>query len=97
MSYLEEVKTILFNLKPKLDKEFHVSEIGLFGSITRNDFSINNSDIDIIVDLNQPIGIEFISLADLIEQTLRKKIDLVSKKGIKPTYYQAIEKEIIYV
>lgn len=96
MSQLTAIKKILQQLKPELTTKYHVSSIGLFGSIVRDDFTVS-SDIDIIVDFSQPIGIEFIDLADFIEKKIQKTIDLVSKKGIKQKYYEAIEPEIIYV
>ena len=96
MTDLKTIKEILTQLKPELVDKYHISSIGLFGSIVRDDFT-PSSDIDIIVDFNQPIGIEFVDLADYIERKLKQNVDLVSKKGIKPKYYQAIESEIIYV
>ena len=96
MRQLAEIKEILKQLKPELAQRFHVQTIGLFGSIVRDDFSAD-SDIDIIVDFNRPVGIEFIDLADYVEQQLQNKVDLVSKKGIKDKYYKAIEREIVYV
>ena len=76
--------------------KYHVSELGLFGSVVRSDFS-PESDIDIIVDFSQPIGIEFVDLADELEAKLKRKVDLVSRKGIKPQYFNAIQTELIYV
>ena len=96
MLQLATIKNILHQLKPELIEKYHISSIGLFGSVVRDDYS-DLSDIDIIVDFSQPIGIEFIDLADYIESKLDKNIDLVSKKGIKQKYLQAIESEIIYV
>ena len=96
MTDLNTIKQILTQLKPELIAKYHVSSIGLFGSIVRDDFT-PSSDIDIIVEFSRPIGIEFVDLADYIEHKLQKSIDLVSKKGIKRKYYQAIESEIIYV
>lgn len=96
MGQLAEIKKTLEQLKPELTQKFHVQTIGLFGSVVRDDFS-PNSDIDIIVDFNQPIGIEFIDLADYMEQRLQKKVDLVSRNGIKDNYFKAIEREIVYV
>jgi predicted nucleotidyltransferase len=97
MGELTSIKNILHQLKPELTEKYHVQSIGLFGSIVRDDFSPMTSDIDIIVDFSQPIGIEFIDLADLIERRLKYKIDLVSKNGIKKKYYSEIEPEIIYI
>lgn len=78
-------------------EKYSISSIGLFGSVVRNDFSPTTSDIDIIVDFSKPIGVEFIDLADYLEQKIKRKIDLVSRNGIKQKYYQAIESDIIYV
>ncbi|HMJ46750.1 MAG TPA: nucleotidyltransferase family protein [Ferruginibacter sp.] len=96
MTELNSIKKILTQLKPELIEKYHVSSIGLFGSIVRDDFT-SSSDIDIIVDFSKPIGIEFVDLADLIEMKLKKNVDLVSKNGVKPKYYRQIESEIIYV
>lgn len=96
MEQLAEIKKALGQLKPELERKYHVSSIGLFGSVVRVDFR-PESDIDIIVDFNGKIGIEFIDLADYIESTLQKKVDLVSRKGIKDKYLKEIEPEIVYV
>jgi predicted nucleotidyltransferase len=47
MSYQEEIKERLKSLKPELSAKFHVSAIGLFGSVVRDDFFPETSDIDI--------------------------------------------------
>jgi uncharacterized protein len=96
MQQLAEIKQVLATLKPELSERFHVQSLGLFGSVVRDDFT-STSDIDIIVDFDRPIGIEFIDLANYIEQRLQKKVDLVSRRGIKDKYLKAIEREIVYV
>lgn len=70
--------------------------MGLFGSVVRDDFSLD-SDIDIVVDFSQPIGIEFIDLAMELEALLQRKVDLVSRDGIKPKYFIEIQRDIVYV
>ncbi len=90
------IRDTLSQLKPELVRKFHVSSIGLFGSVVRDDYT-PSSDVDIIVDFSKPIGIEFIDLAEYIERKLNKPVDLVSKGGIKEKYYKAIEPEIIYI
>ena len=96
MDTLSIVQNKLKQLKPELASKYHVSSIGLFGSIVRNDLT-DDSDIDIIVDFSEQVGIEFIYLADELELKLNRKVDLVSKKGIKHAYYEVIEPQIIYV
>ncbi|MBS1665269.1 MAG: nucleotidyltransferase family protein [Bacteroidetes bacterium] len=93
---LSTIQNKLRQVKSQLSEKYHVNSIGLFGSVVRPDFN-PDSDIDIMVDFSQPIGVEFIDLADELERLLDRKVDLVSKAGIKPQYYQAIEPEILYV
>ena len=96
MSELLTIKQILENLKPELSERFHVSSIGIFGSVARNEMR-SDSDVDIIVDFDQPIGIGFIDLANFLEKQVNRSVDLVSRNGVKQPYFAAIEKEIIYV
>lgn len=96
VSYLSTIQEKLRQAKPQLSEKYHVNSIGLFGSIVRADFK-PESDIDIMVDFSKPIGIEFVDLADELEKLLNRKVDLVSRAGIRPQYYQAIEPDILYV
>ena len=95
-SEFNSVKNTLTELKPELVKKYPIASIGLFGSIVRDDFT-ENSDIDIIVEFNGKIGIEFIDLADELEEILNRKVDLVSRGGIKQKYLDVIEPQIVYV
>lgn len=83
-------------MKSELAYRFHVNKLGLFGSVTREDFT-GNSDIDIIVDFSEPIGIEFVDLAEYLEEKLKRKVDLVSRNAIKARFFQEIQGEIQYV
>jgi len=38
------------------------------------------SDLDILVEFNRPIGLDFVDLADELENILNLKVDLVFKK-----------------
>ena len=70
--------------------------MALFGSYARNEAQ-SESDIDILVEFNKPVGFEFIDLAVELEEMLEHKVDLVSKKGVKPQMLPFIEKDLIYV
>jgi predicted nucleotidyltransferase len=88
---------ILKDRKPDLQKRYPISELGLFGSYARGDFN-EQSDIDILVDFNGRIdGFDYIRLAHELEDAFNYKIDMVSRKGIKPKYLPFVEKNLIHV
>jgi predicted nucleotidyltransferase len=97
MSSYQSIKELLQRIKPELAMKYHVKSLGLFGSVVRDDFSPAKSDVDIIVEFSQPIGIEFVDLADYLEFQIKRKVDLISKNGVKQNFYKEIEREIIYV
>lgn len=81
---------------PYLRAKYPIKSLTLFGSITRNDFT-ESSDIDILVELNAPMGLNFVSLANELENILERKVDLVTRSAIKPKYYKYVEEDIIDV
>ena len=91
-----EAVSKLQQIKPHLQREYAVSRVGLFGSIARGTHT-DNSDVDILVEFERPVGIEFIDLSDLLEKEFNRKVDVVSIKGIKDKYFKEIEKDIVYV
>lgn len=96
MTTLLEIKETLKNNKDRLVTKYGLSDIAIFGSYGRGQQTAN-SDIDILVNFNNPIGIEFIDLADELEKLLGTKVDLVSKNGVKPDYFKQIEAELTFV
>ena len=96
MTTLSDIKETLKSHKSRLSTKYGLNNIAIFGSYGRGQ-QPNDSDVDILVDFNKPIGIEFIDLADELERLLRIKVDLVSKNGVKPDYYKQIETELNYV
>jgi len=86
----------LKELKPILNKEYAVKEIGLFGSFADGLYD-ENSDIDIIVELEKPIGWGFFSLEIYLEKIFGRKVDLVTKNALKEQIKDSIIKQINYV
>jgi uncharacterized protein len=67
-------------------RRYHVQELSVFGSAARGDMKAD-SDIDILVEFepNAPIGLwEFGDLEEGLAALLGRKVDLVSKRGLKP-------------
>ncbi len=92
----EQILLLLKEKKSELEKKYPIFEIGLFGSYARGDYNVT-SDIDILVDFNDCVGIAFIELAHELEDIFQAKVDLVSRKGIKQRYLSSIEKNLIHV
>jgi uncharacterized protein len=93
---LAEIKSKLVEIKPILISKYPVERIAIFGSFARNEQD-ENSDVDIMIELNGKIGIDFFRMADEIEDYLGIKTDVASKNGIKPRYFDSIKKDLIYV
>ncbi len=96
MKTCKEIKRILEKNKPELQKKYKIRSIAIFGSFTRNDQQ-TGSDVDILVDVDPSIGLNFVSLADEIEKLLGLHVDLVSRRAVSPRHWNFIEKELEYV
>ena len=96
MKTLSEISNILKKKKVQLFESYGIEKMAIFGSYSQSQQG-KNSDLDILVEFNKPIGIEFIDLADELENVLGIKVDLVSRNGLKAKYFKAIESELIYV
>ena len=94
MSTLEEIESIIKSQKPTLRARWNVK-----GSLDHlSGVSRETSDLDILVEFDEPIGlIKFVGLQNYLSDLLEKKVDLVSKKGLKPRIGEHIQKEVVYV
>ena len=95
MKTQKEIKEILKKYKPLMKEKFKIKKIGIFGSYVHGD-ETDDSDIDILIDLYEPIGWEFIDIKEFLEKILRKNVDLVTMKALKPQLKEAILKEVTY-
>ncbi len=96
MENLDEIKSKISSIRNNLVLKYHLKNIAIFGSFSRNEQN-ENSDVDIMVEFSEPVGVEFIDLANELERTLQRKVDLVSKNGIKEKYYKVIKSDLSYV
>jgi len=86
----------LKELKPTLKKEYAVREIGLFGSFS-DETSSEESDIDLLVELERPIGWKFFSLELYLEKVFNRRVDLVTKSALKEPIKNTILNQVNYV
>jgi len=47
------------------------------------------------VEVDPSIGLRFVDLGDQLEKALGRRVDLVSRRAIKPAYWKQIEAELI--
>ena len=90
------ILTKLRELKPILYKEFAVKEIGLFGSFSDGSYT-EESDIDILIELEKPIGWKYFSLEIYLEKIFNRKIDLVTKNSLRRQIKDSILEQVKYV
>jgi uncharacterized protein len=90
-----DILTKLRELMPTLRNDYAVKEIGIFGSYSDNTSS-EDSDIDILVEFEKPIGWKFFTLELFLENTFGRKIDLVTKNALKVQIKDSILSQVKY-
>jgi hypothetical protein len=86
----------LDELLPELKKNYKVKEIGLFGSVVRNEYKIG-SDIDFLVEFEK--GADLFDLAALgiyLEDEFGSKVDIISKRAVRDELKSRIFSEVVY-
>lgn len=96
MRNLKEITAILADHKTELELKFKVKALRIFGSYVRGDYT-QSSDLDVIVDFTEPVGFEFIHLADYLEKILEMPVDLTTEDAIKPNRLRYVKEHIINV
>lgn len=95
MKTLEEIKGILSSHKPLIMRRFKVKRISIFGSLVRGE-NTEPSDVDLLVEFSEPIGLfAFMDLEEYLQEILGIKVDLVSRKALKPRIGEHILREAV--
>ena len=86
----------LRKIKPILSEKYGLTELALFGSYSRNQ-QTDSSDIDLMVDFKNPMGMNYFDLVYELKDVFKdKEVQVVSKDGIKPKYFERIKQDFIY-
>lgn len=84
--------------KERLLQDYHITKIGIFGSISRGDQD-DSSDIDLIIEFepNTPDLYSLkLKLKDEIQSKFDRHVDICRLKYIKPIFKNQIKSEIKY-
>jgi len=93
----KEVLTVLKKIKTDLQKKYSIEKLGVFGSFARNT-QTDQSDLDIVVEMNNPSMFDLIGIKQDIEERFNKKVDIVRLREKMNKYLKhRIEREAKYV
>jgi hypothetical protein len=90
----EKIIATLRGKQAYLAAEFGVSRIGVFGSFA-NGQPDEESDVDVLVEFDRPIGFRFFELADYLESLLGRKVDLLTPTGIQNIRRERVAQRIL--
>jgi hypothetical protein len=78
-------------------KRFDVRSIGLFGSVARDD-AADSSDVDVLVEFEGPATFDaYMNLKFFLEDLLKTRVDLVTRRALKPYAKASVERDFILV
>jgi predicted nucleotidyltransferase len=99
MNIMEHVQTkqtvvdLLRAVFPSLAGSYGVRRIALFGSFAKGTPQ-PESDVDLLVELDRPLGLRFVDMADFLEETLGRKVDILIPDGLADIRVPHITKTI---
>jgi uncharacterized protein len=92
----EEILKVLSEHKKDLQKKYPLKSIALFGSFARGEQK-TDSNIDLLVDFTEPVGMELIELVLELEEILGSKVDVVTYNAIQRRLFPYIKQDLTYV
>ncbi len=97
MMQTNKIVDYLINHKQEMYDKYSVTKLGLFGSRARGGTHLN-SDIDIVVELENPDIFALIGIKQQLEEQFHTRVDIVRLRNrMNPSLRARIEKDAIYV
>lgn len=93
MTTLEPTIELIREQYPYLSREYGVGKIGVFGSVAKKTEG-KDSDIDIVVEFRNPIGLKFIELVEYLENLFDAKVDVLTQDGIENIRIEEVADDI---
>jgi predicted nucleotidyltransferase len=96
MLTLQQILNILSTHRATLAQRYGIRRIAVFGSYVRQE-QTPQSDVDVLVEFERPLGLAFVDLADELETILGTRVDLVSRGALNQRGYESIAADMRYV
>lgn len=92
-----QVLDILRKMKPVLQERYGVTNLGIFGSVARDE-ATERSDVDVVFEIEQPNLFTSVNIKEDLEAELNIPVDLIRYRERMNRYLKArIEREAVYV
>jgi predicted nucleotidyltransferase len=96
----KHVVAVLRGEQSYLRKNYGVKRLALFGSFAAGKPG-THSDIDVVVELERPLGFAFIDLTEYLKRKLGRPVDVLTLEGIKSIRVgqvaRSIRRDMVYV
>ena len=97
MKTFEEIKELLQKHKEEFREQYGLKGIGIFGSYIKGEQK-EKSDLDILIELDKPIGfVRFMRFESALSQLVGVRVEMVTRKALKPHIGKRILQEVKYV
>lgn len=97
MKKKEEVISVLKENRPDIIQKYHITRIGIFGSVIRSEAG-PGSDIDILVDFSDDAGLlDHSGLKIYLEKIFGQPVDVVPERAIRAELRMHILSELVYI
>jgi uncharacterized protein len=93
---LDDVLTTLARLKPYVKATWGVTELAVFGSVARNEATVD-SDVDILIQANDLTVPAYLDMCEYFEQELKRPVDVLRKTALRPITWHYIQPDVRYV
>jgi len=76
---------------------YHIKKLGIFGSYSRDEAN-DDSDIDIVVELDKPTMFGLVAIKEDIKEFFDKNVDIVQLRDkMNPLLKKRIQRDAVYV
>jgi predicted nucleotidyltransferase len=92
----KEIIEILRRYKKEFAGQYGIVEIGVFGSVARDEV-VEDSDVDVVIRILKPELFMLVGIKNELEERLHRSVDLVTYRGnINKFLKNRIDGEVVY-
>jgi len=92
----KEIIEILSAYKKEYAEQYGILEIGVFGSIARDDIR-EDSDVDVVVRISKPDLFTLVGIKNELEERFHQSVDIITyREDMNPFLKKRIDGEAVY-